>query len=106
MVGFIGNKLFSLRTIGLLVTIRTGDQQITRVIDLLVVDCPSAYNVILRRPTLNRMRAVTLTYHLLMHFLIEGEVGEVRGDQVAAQECYMASLKGESAQRRPCQSIV
>lgn len=37
------------------------------------------------------------TYHLLMRFPTEGGFKEVRRDQVAARECYMASLKGESA---------
>lgn len=32
-----------------------------------------------------------------MCFPTEGGVEEVRGDQVVARECYMASLKGESA---------
>lgn len=30
-----------------------------------------------------------------MHFLTKGGVGEVRGNQVTAQKCYVASLKGE-----------
>lgn len=32
-----------------------------------------------------------------MRFPIEEGVREVRRDQVVARECYMASLKGESA---------
>lgn len=43
------------------------------------------------------MKAVTSTYHLLICFLTKEGVGEVRGDQVAALECYVTSLKGESA---------
>uniref|UniRef100_A0A2N9EEI4 Uncharacterized protein n=1 Tax=Fagus sylvatica TaxID=28930 RepID=A0A2N9EEI4_FAGSY len=53
---------------------------------------PSAYNAIIGRPTLNRLRAVTSTYHLLLKFPTEHGIGEVRGDQVAARECYLASL--------------
>lgn len=56
-------------------------QQVTKVVNFLVVNYPSAYNVIIDRPTLNQMKAITSTYHLLMHFPIEGEVGEVRRDQ-------------------------
>lgn len=82
--GFTGNRLLPLGTVSL-----------TRVVNFLVVDYLSAYNVILGRPMLNRIKVVTLTYHLLMRFLIKGEVGEVKGDQVVARECYMASLKGE-----------
>lgn len=68
-------------------------------IDFLVVDCPSAYNAILGRPALNQLRAVTSTYHLLMCFPIEKGVEEVKGDQVAANKCCLASLKGEPAPR-------
>lgn len=53
------------------------------------------YNAILGRLVLNRLRAVTSTYHLLMCFPTEGGVGEVKGDQITFRECYMASLKGE-----------
>uniref|UniRef100_A0A2N9GRM8 Reverse transcriptase domain-containing protein n=1 Tax=Fagus sylvatica TaxID=28930 RepID=A0A2N9GRM8_FAGSY len=52
----------------------------------------AAYNAIIGRPTLNRLRAVTSTYHLLLKFPTEHGIGEVRGDQVAARECYLASL--------------
>uniref|UniRef100_A0A2N9G5W9 Reverse transcriptase RNase H-like domain-containing protein n=1 Tax=Fagus sylvatica TaxID=28930 RepID=A0A2N9G5W9_FAGSY len=58
----------------------------------LVVNCPSAYNAIIGRPTLNRLRVVTSTYHLLIKFPTEHGIGEVRGDQIAARECYLASL--------------
>lgn len=76
-------------------TVGTHPCQVTKAVDFLIVDCPSAYNVIVRRPTLNKMKAITSTYHLLMHFPTEKGVGEVRGVQTMAQECYMASLKGK-----------
>jgi hypothetical protein len=38
---------------------------------------------------------VTSTYHLLIKFTTEHEIGEVRGDQIAARECYLASLGTE-----------
>ena len=59
----------------------------------LVVDCSFAYNAILRRPTLNSWNAVTSTYHLMIKFPTEYRVGEVRRDQVAARECYIAMLE-------------
>lgn len=90
MVSFIGNKLLPIRTINLPVTTGVGDKQIMK-----VVHYPSAYNSILGRPTLNQIKVVTSTYHLLMCFPTKEGVGEVIGDQVTAQECYVASLKGE-----------
>lgn len=95
----MGDRLLPLGTICLLVIARTGEHQDTLVVDFLVIDCPSAYNTILGRSTLNRLKVVTSTYYLLMRFPIKGVVGKVRDDQVAARECYMASLKGESALR-------
>jgi hypothetical protein len=38
---------------------------------------------------------VTSTYHLLLKFPTEHGIGEVRGDQVTARECYLASLGSE-----------
>lgn len=70
-----------------------------------MVDCPLTYNVILRRLALNRIKAITSTYHLLMRFPMKKGIGEVRGDQVAVKECYMASLKGESSTSKENMSI-
>ena len=67
--------------------------QITKDITFLVVDCSSAYNAIVDRPTLNLWKAMTSTYHLMIKFPIEYGVGEVRGDQVAVRECYIAMLE-------------
>nr|XP_023887813.1 uncharacterized protein LOC111999933 [Quercus suber] len=42
--------------------------EVSKEIDFLVVDCPSTYNVILGRPTLNMLKAMTLTYYLKVKF--------------------------------------
>ena len=36
---------------------------------------------------------MTLTYHLMIKFPTKYGVGEVRGDQVATRECYIAMLE-------------
>ena len=64
----------------------------TRQLDFLVVDCPSSYNVIIGRPTLNKWKVATSTYCLKVKFLTDNGVGEVKGDQVSARECYQAVL--------------
>ena len=66
--------------------------QITKEIDFLIVNCPSTYNIILRRPALNWLRAATSTYYLKVKFPTTHGVGEIRGDQVLARECYQAAL--------------
>lgn len=53
MVGFMGDRLLPLGTIGLSIIVRARKRQVTKVIDFLVVDCPSAYNAILGRLMLN-----------------------------------------------------
>ena len=70
-------------------------QQIIKDVTFLVVDCSSAYNAILGRPTLNSWKAVTLTYHLMIKFPTNYEVGELGGSQVAARECYVAMMEME-----------
>ena len=57
-----------------------------------MVDCPSSYNAISGRPTLNSWKAVASTYHLSVKFPTEHGVGQVQGDQLAARECYLAML--------------
>ena len=75
------------------ITVGDYPQQITKDVTFLVVDCSFAYNAILGRPTLNSWKVVTSTYHLMIKFLIEYKVREVRGDQMAACECYIAMLE-------------
>ena len=36
---------------------------------------------------------MTSTYHLVIKFLTGYEVGELRGDQVVARECYIVMLE-------------
>ena len=93
LVGFGGIKVYPLSMIMLLVTVGDYPQQITKDVTFHVIDYSSAYNAILVRLTFNSWKAVTSTYHLMVKFPIKYRVGEERGDQVAACECYIAMLK-------------
>uniref|UniRef100_A0A2N9HHU7 Reverse transcriptase domain-containing protein n=1 Tax=Fagus sylvatica TaxID=28930 RepID=A0A2N9HHU7_FAGSY len=93
LVGFIGDKICPNGIVTLPITVGTHPKTVSKTVDFLVVN--SEYNEIIGRPTLNRLRAVTSTYHLLLKFPTEHGIGEVRGDQVAARECYLASLGPE-----------
>ncbi|XP_042942590.1 uncharacterized protein LOC122276745 [Carya illinoinensis] len=107
-----GDTIQPVGVITLLVTAGTGAQTVTTMTDFLVVKAHSSYNAILGRPTLNHLRAVTSTYHLKMKFPIDGGVGEARGKQALAQECYVQELKkvkkevctvaGQDGPYRPC----
>ena len=59
----------------------------------LIVDAPSAYNILLGRPSLNAIKAIPSAYHMMIKFPTIGGVGMVRGAQCVAKECYSASMK-------------
>uniref|UniRef100_A0A2N9GJD4 Reverse transcriptase n=1 Tax=Fagus sylvatica TaxID=28930 RepID=A0A2N9GJD4_FAGSY len=100
LVGFASTSIYLLGVTSLQITAGTYPKQATKKVDFLVVDCPSAYNVIIGRPTLNRLRAVTLTYHLLVRFPTENGIGEMKGDQAMARECYLTSKRRVFAPER------
>ena len=102
LIGFGGTRVFPLGAVTLLVTVGNYLQQITRDVTFLMVDYLSAYNGILGRPTLNSCKAATSTYHLMIKFPIEYGIGELRGDQMAARECYIAMLEMENHQQTMC----
>ena len=54
LVSFNGDMVYPKGIVTLTVTVGTYPRQLTRQLDFLVVNCPSSYNVIIRRPTLNR----------------------------------------------------
>ena len=59
----------------------------------LIVDAPSAYNMLLGRPSLNAIKAIPSAYHMMVKFPTVSGVGMARGDQRVARECYSASMK-------------
>ncbi|XP_020225264.1 uncharacterized protein LOC109807148 [Cajanus cajan] len=59
-----------------------------------VVHASTSYNILLGRPSLNRLGAVVSTLHLAMKFPAESRrVITVHADQKTARECYFASLR-------------
>nr|XP_023904442.1 uncharacterized protein LOC112016163 [Quercus suber] len=90
LVSFSGDRVNPKSIVTLTVTVGTYPKQLTCDLDFLVVDCPSTYNVIIGRPALNKWKSSTLTYCLKIKFPTENGVGEVKGDQVLARECYQA----------------
>ena len=51
---------------------------------------------------MNSWKAATSTYHLMIKFPTEYGIGELRGDQVVARECYVAMLEMEDHQQTMC----
>ena len=80
LVGFGGTRVLPLGVITLSVVVGDYLQQITKDVTFLVLDCSSAYNAILGQPTLNSWKVVTSTYHLMIKFPTDYEMGELRGN--------------------------
>ena len=59
----------------------------------MMVRVPSAYNAILGRSGLNTIRAVVLTYHLLVRFSTRYGVGEMREDQQLIRRYFLVSTQ-------------
>ena len=58
-----------------------------------LVDTPSAYNMLLGRPSLNAIKVIPSAYHMMIKFPTVIRIRMVRGDQRVARECYSASMK-------------
>ncbi|XP_059436658.1 uncharacterized protein LOC132169680 [Corylus avellana] len=93
LVGFTGEQVQPMGLISLPTIAGIALKQVTIMVDFLVIDLPSAYNAIIDRPSLDKLRAITSTCHLKMKFPLEEGVGEVKGDQVVARNCYNTSMK-------------
>ena len=85
--------MLPLGLIPLVLTLGDPPCQATTVVRFHIVDAPSAYNILLGRPSLNAIRAIISAYHMVIKFLTTNGVGMVRGDQRIAKECYLASMK-------------
>ena len=91
--GFSGEKVLPLGSIKLVLTLGEPPCQETMTTRFLIVDAPSAYNMLLGRPSLNAIKAIPSAYHMMIKFPTVHGVGMVRGDQRVAKECYTTSMK-------------
>ena len=91
--GFSRERVLSLCSIQLVLTLGDPPCQATTTVRFLVVDAPSAYNMLLGRPSLNAIKAIPFAYHMMIKFPTVNGVGMVRRDQRVAREYYSASMK-------------
>ena len=97
---FTGDSIISLRVILLPMTLGEYPRQSCVMADFLVIDQPSAFNVVLGRPSLRELRAITSIHHQFMKFPMPHGVGEVKGDQQEARQCYHQAVKVASKPRQ------
>ncbi|VFQ80944.1 unnamed protein product [Cuscuta campestris] len=91
--GFTGDTVEAEGSIVLPVELGLGDKTVWKRMRFIVVDIKCVHNAILGRPGINKVRAVISMPHLCMKFHTPGGVGEVRGDQRNARECYARAVK-------------
>ncbi|KAL5812009.1 hypothetical protein ACOSQ3_026959 [Xanthoceras sorbifolium] len=61
--------------------------------DFLIIDCPTAYNVVLGRPALNDLEVITSIKHLTLKFPTLTGVGHVHREQKVAKSCYEKTVR-------------
>nr|XP_009420911.1 PREDICTED: uncharacterized protein LOC104000553 [Musa acuminata subsp. malaccensis] len=92
LTGFTGDSISPLGTTTLPVTIGEEPRTKTIMTTFMVVDLPSAYNAILGRPTLNKLKAVVSTYHRAIKFPTSVGTGESRSDPGESRRCYLIAV--------------
>ncbi|KAK3034090.1 hypothetical protein RJ639_034070 [Escallonia herrerae] len=106
LYGFSNHPVAAEGIIALPVAIGTPPAQANFILDFVVVKVPSAYNAILGRPALNQLQVVVSTYHLKMKFPTEHEIGEAKGDQTIARQCYVTSCRPKKAKKLDSEEIL
>ena len=66
--GYSSEGSTAIRTIKLVITMGEGPRNVSKLLEFVVVDCPTVYNEILGRPTLMAFEAITSVRHLMIKF--------------------------------------
>ncbi|RWW52210.1 hypothetical protein BHE74_00041380 [Ensete ventricosum] len=103
LIGFTEDAIAPLGVITLPMTVREEPRTKTLMIPFIVVKLPSAYNVIIGHPTLNKLRVVVSTYHRIMKFPTSIGVGESLKLYLTALEQAVSSvlIKLDKKEQRP-----
>nr|XP_018674671.1 PREDICTED: uncharacterized protein LOC108951437 [Musa acuminata subsp. malaccensis] len=92
LTGFTGDSILPLGAITLPLTLGAPPRSKTVMTTFLVVDLPTAYNAILGRPTLNKVKAIVSTYYQTIKFPTHAGVGEVTGSPRESRRCYLTAV--------------
>ena len=88
LVSFDGKIVISKGQIRL--SIQTGPKVVE--VDFIVVDAYSPYTIIMARPWLHTLGAVSSTLHQKVKYPSECQVKEILGSQSTARQCMMAAI--------------
>ncbi|RRT60843.1 hypothetical protein B296_00022859 [Ensete ventricosum] len=77
---FTGDAITPIGVATLPVTFGEEPRTKTIMVHFMVVDLPSAYNVIIGQPTLNKLRVIVSTYHRSIKFSTSASPGEIKSD--------------------------
>ncbi|XP_065017249.1 uncharacterized protein LOC135643811 [Musa acuminata AAA Group] len=89
LTGFTSDSISPLGAITLPLTLGALPRSKMTMTTFLVIDLPAAYNAILGRPTLNKIRAVILTYYQTVKFPTHAGIGEIAGSPRESRRCYL-----------------
>ncbi|XP_027332490.1 uncharacterized protein LOC113847525 [Abrus precatorius] len=93
LVGFSGETVETRGCIDLYTSFGSEHEGKQVKVTYLVMHANTSYNILLDRPSLNKLKAIVSTLHLAMKFPSErGRIVTVHADQKTARECYFASL--------------
>ncbi|XP_074347152.1 uncharacterized protein LOC141685982 [Apium graveolens] len=89
------------------VTIGEEPREATQMLNFQVVKTASTYNVIIGRTWLHAFKVVPSTYHMVLKFPTRNSVGEAKGDQKMAHNCYVTALRpdGTGGQVLPIEDL-
>ena len=94
LYGFAGDQVEVRGHIELMKIFTDGITSLIANIKYLIVNAPSAYNILLGRPALNRIEAIASTRNMKRKLpFLEGTVITIKSDQKEAKKCYENSLR-------------
>lgn len=93
LIGFTRALVLPLEMIDLPLCLGKTPNRATQMTTFMVMNQPSAYNVIMGRPALNAFHVVPFTYQMLMKFPTIKEIRVVKGNQTDTRQCYTVTIK-------------
>ena len=90
---FTGDSITLMGVISFPMTMGDYPRQFCVMTDFLVINQLLAFNVVLGRPSLRALKAITSIYHMLMKFPTLNGIGQVHGNQNEVRECYNQAVR-------------